>query len=99
MDENLIEMRADLVFLKKKLATQAWDGGDNVEQSVDCRLFHWCKFSANQEEMQLREETDSAAAGSCDLQGLVGRVLFSLGKGIPVGGRGGTIFTKRKLVT
>ena len=49
--------------------------------------------------MQLREETDSAAAGSCDLQGLVGRVLFSLGKGIPVGARGGTVFMKRKLVT
>lgn len=62
-------------------------------------MFHWCKFSAKQEEMQLREETDSAAAGSCDPQGLVGTVLSSLGKRIPVGARGGTVFTKRKLVT
>ena len=44
-----------------------WDGGDGVEQSVDRRLFHWCKFSENQEAMQPREETDSAAAGSCDM--------------------------------
>lgn len=74
-----------------------WDGGDGVEQSVDRRLFHWCKFSENQEAMQPREETDSAAAGSCDMGRVGGEGVVQPGEEDTSRGKGQNCFHEKEV--
>ena len=97
MDENLIEMRAELVFLKKiskcgmeeTVLNSLWTAGcftgaSSVQTKGRCR--------PGRRKTQLLQGHDTGL-------GLVGRVSFSLGKRIPVGARGGIVFRKRKWVT
>lgn len=67
--------------------------------TTDC--FRWSKFSMNQRLLQAPEgETEQAAAGSRDTEdGSKELGVFSLGKRIPAGARGGTVSSKRWLVT
>lgn len=60
MDENLIEMHAELAFLKK-ISKCGMETVLNSLWTADC--FTGAKISANQGRAA-QEETDSAAAGS-----------------------------------